>query len=268
MITGVVLGSLCRKNRFRLIPGFIAVLGVVLIWFSSTPMPLWAFWGLVTLTVVWSLILLISRTKQRTKLTCSLAVCGLCIGLVVSEIPHKKLARLPQASCDRLYVVGDSLSAGFEPGKLNWPAILQKQCDTEIVNLAQPGATLSSALKQAERVSGRPCVVLLEIGGNDLLRNTDEREFRGDLETLLRALNKPGQTIVMFELPLLPGQAGLGQIQRALAKAHAVPLIPKRGFTRVLSGTGATIDGLHLSESGAADMAELVKSAIGDLLVK
>jgi hypothetical protein len=97
---------------------------------------------------------------------------------------------------------------------------------------------------------------------NDLLGKATSAEFRNDLKKLLASLHEPSRTIVMFELPLLPGQAELGRAQRSLAKEYGVYLIPKRYFCNILGAPQATIDGLHLSPVGSALMADLVHTVL------
>lgn len=72
----------------------------------------------------------------------------------------------------------------------------------------------------------------------------------------------PGRTLVMFELPLLPEMIPYGRAQRRLAKKYDVCLIPRRFFTKIVSGSDATSDGLHLSEIGARRMATLVTEVL------
>jgi lysophospholipase L1-like esterase len=99
-------------------------------------------------------------------------------------------------------------------------------------------------------------VVLVEIGGNDLLNGTSPDEFERHLRALLAALRRPGRTVVMLELPLVTFFAGYGRAQRALAEEYGVFLVPKRIFAGVLAAPGATADGLHLSAAGTRLMAE------------
>jgi acyl-CoA thioesterase I len=54
----------------------------------------------------------------------------------------------------------------------------------------------------------------------------------------------------MIELPLPPLYNRYGIVQRALAKSHGVTLIPKRILAKVITTPGATVDGLHLSNTG------------------
>jgi len=47
-------------------------------------------------------------------------------------------------------------------------------------------------------------------------------------------------------------------IQRGLAAKHGAMLVARRVFIGVLTAPGATLDGVHLSKSGHAKMAEVI----------
>ena len=135
-----------------------------------------------------------------------------------------------------------------------------------VKNLARMGAEVPDALKMADEAQREDRLVLIEIGGNDLIAGISSTEFSSNLESLLRRLTMPGRTIAMFELPLLPTRIGVGQSQRRLASQYGVWLIPKRCFTDVLGGANATSDGLHLSPQGARKMAALVAKILAPVL--
>ena len=126
------------------------------------------------------------------------------------------------------------------------------------MNHARAGANTHQALRQAEEITDDDCIVLIEIGGNDLLSGKGAGEFRADLESLLQRIERPRRQIVMFELPLLPHRIAYGWAQRELARRYRVQLIPRRDFARVVLRGDTTLDGLHLSRSGQAQLADLV----------
>ena len=70
--------------------------------------------------------------------------------------------------------MGDSFTAGTEPGVPRWPDELARSLGGRYVNLAEVGAT--SEHVEAEQLSGRsscrPDVVTLVCGANDVLVNT------------------------------------------------------------------------------------------------
>ena len=118
----------------------------------------------------------------------------------------------------------------------------------------------------AQRANADDRLVLIELGGNDLIAGEPSDVFARGLEELLANLAAPERIIVMFELPLLPDRTAYGRIQRRLAERHGVWLIPKRYLTSVIAGQDATSDGLHLTDVGAGRMAALVARVLRPVL--
>ena len=179
------------------------------------------------------------------------------------EMPKHMIPFVGGQPRDTLYVIGDSISAGIDQDELVWPTILARTHRVQVVNLSRPGACLASILPQADRIQPGPCIVLLEIGGNDLLGKATVSNFESALKDLLRSVCGTGRTVAMLELPLPPFCAGFGKAQRRLAKRFGVTLIPKRLFAKVLTGRGNTTDGLHLSAQGHQRMADAIWRVIG-----
>ena len=127
-----------------------------------------------------------------------------------------------------------------------------------VISYSRPGAGIGDAIQFAKNLNAEDRLVLLEIGGNDLLAGMPVSAFQNALDILLRRVTTPGRAVMMFELPLLPYQITYGQIQRRLAAKYRITLIPKRFFISVLSGQDATSDGLHLLPEGNRRMASLV----------
>ncbi len=127
-----------------------------------------------------------------------------------------------------------------------------------VSNLALPGANIQSAQEQIAKIPNIPSVVILEIGGNDLLGPSSSKQFRKGLESILERLHQGGHRILMVELPLYPFKNAFGEAQRDLARKYGVTLIPKRYFTKILGTEGATLDGLHLSPAGHKLFAETI----------
>jgi acyl-CoA thioesterase-1 len=165
---------------------------------------------------------------------------------------------LPRLGQPDLFVIGDSVSAGIGDRKVTWPQLLAQQHSLLVHDLSQMGANVASAMKQARLLKDKDGLVLLEIGGNDLLGTTTAAKFQEGLDRLLAAICRPGRTVVMFELPLVPFANEFGKHQRNLAKQYGVLLVPKRIFLRALTTPGATQDGVHLTPAGHQLMADTV----------
>ena len=102
-----------------------------------------------------------------------------------------------------VHVIGDSLSAGIASEQEHlWPNLLASEWHVPVRNHAQAGATTATAFHQAEEIDCDDGLVLIEIGGNDLLGGKDSRPIGVDLDRLLNRLSTPRRTLVMFELPV------------------------------------------------------------------
>ena len=165
-----------------------------------------------------------------------------------------------------LVIIGDSISAGIGDRVQSWPSVMNQMAGVKIKNLSKPGAAIADGLAMADRVIPEDRLILIELGGNDLIAGQPSAAYETTLEKVLAKLAAPGRTQVMFELPLVPTMVGYGQAQRRLARKYGVWLIPKRCFTKVISGEDATSDGLHLTDVGARRMAALVTEILSPVL--
>jgi len=191
---------------------------------------------------------------------------SLLLVLAGLEFTHRRMQSIAGVSDDHLLVLGDSVSSGIDARVPAWPAVFERMTGVPVKNLARPAARTIDGLEMAQSITSADHVILIEIGGNDLLSDVRSKEFDEALDRLLLAVSAPGRTLVMFELPLLPNKIMYGRVQRRLAKKYGVHLIPKRYFIDVIGGTNGTLDGIHLSEAGAHRMAALVAWALSPVL--
>jgi hypothetical protein len=122
-----------------------------------------------------------------------------------------------------------------------------------VVNLSQPGIGVAEAVELAAKVTDADSIVIIEIGGNDLIAGMEAAAFEKSLGELHAGLSGKTKAIVMMELPLPPGKMRWGAIQRSYV-GRGVYLVPKRIFVKVLMA-GGSVDGLHLGKPGAEAMA-------------
>ena len=249
-------GLLRPISTVLLLAGFAAVL------LSAVPLPSWLY-------ALWILpagaILVLGNLPGAApvlRFRAFGALCAASLFLLLAEAPHLRAPRIRLAADQSVYVVGDSISAGIGSGERCWPEVLAAATSVRVVNLAEPGATTQSALAQVPRIAESNAVVLLEIGGNDLLDRKGAATFETHLDQLVSVLRANGHDVAMFELPLFPFQNAYGRAQRAVAKRHAVALIPRRHFARVLGMENGTLDGLHLTQKGHDEMARRVAALL------
>ncbi len=261
LIGGLLLLSL-RKPYVRSLMMVIVILGVILVVISATPLSLWlyALWLIPTVVV----LLLGYRGNATVRLRWMAAglLMVVSVGLCLAEIPFRCMPRVSVPNGKTIYVLGDSISAGMGTSHQCWPEVLRKITGYPVINLAKAGATVESAHIQAQGIAEPGSVVIVEIGGNDLLGGTSTAEFHKQLDILVSSLRKDHHQVLMLELPLIPFRNGYGAAQRRMVRKYDIQLLPKRCFADVLGTKDGTLDGLHLSQEGHNRMARIMAGVL------
>ncbi len=147
----------------------------------------------------------------------------------------------PQADELVILALGDSLFAGYglEPGQ-SYPAHLEtalkaKGIKARVINAGVSGDTTAGGLQRADFVLNSlarpPALVVISLGGNDMLRGISPAETRKNLDALLAkfvAAKVPVLLLGMLAAPNLgPDYARqFNPIYPALAKKHGAKLVP------------------------------------------
>jgi lysophospholipase L1-like esterase len=109
----------------------------------------------------------------------------------------------------RVLVVGDSTGVGTgaaRPEDSVAGRIAAEFPGIEVINLARNGAKAKDAMVQIESVGeARFDIVLVQVGGNDILGFTDLGELRDDIRQVLTKAGEKGQSILFMST----GNAGL-----------------------------------------------------------
>jgi len=242
--------------------------GLILVAVSATPLFGWFYCIAGAVTLAWiGLEGSTKTTHRRSRLALRYAVLAIWWLGIALELPFHRMPAMPGMDNPPLFVVGDSLSAGTGGESETWPKLLSRRHHVVVHDLSRPGADVTTAVQQAEQVTGSTSLVLLEIGGNDVLSATTPEAFERGLDVLLAKLRDGGRIIILLELPLPPFYNRYGAAQRRLAKHHGVLLVPKRVLMEVLTSEGATLDTIHLSRRGHALMAETIWRVIRQAFV-
>jgi acyl-CoA thioesterase-1 len=258
ILTGLTVFTVSERSIWKILATCLAVLGLCVVGLSAAPLPYWFYALAAMLSGAWLIAERLTQSRLyvwRRLLRGLIAV--VCLIAVAMELPYHLSPSLHATGKPTLYILADSVTAGTGE-KITWPKLLAKAQAVDVVDLSMAGATVNSALKQADGVTRSGGIVLLEIGGNDLLGETSVADYELDLERLLQKVCQPGRAVLMFELPLPPFRNEYGRVQRRLAAKHHVTMIPKRLFMGVLSEPGATIDSVHLAHLGHERMSAIV----------
>jgi acyl-CoA thioesterase-1 len=265
--TGIALLVLAAYASTRSRPIFSRItvlsflIGIIAVVVSSSAIPYWCYCVAGGVILTWIASGFKSNWRRPTAATKA------CILLILAflELPYHFPHSLTPVKLRTLTVIGDSVTAGVDGDEKSetWPRLLARQHHIEVQDISHIGETAASALKRTKTQPITSPVVVVEIGGNDVLGSTTTTQFEGDLEALLSYIATPDRQIVMFELPLPPFYHEYGRIQRTIAAKYNVTLIPKRVFLSIIAYDDSTLDSIHLSQSGHQRMAETVWRSVG-----
>lgn len=102
---------------------------------------------------------------------------------------------------------GDSLTAGFgSKAGATYPDFLAEILGREVLNRGANGETAGDALRRIERdvISEDPAVVIVMLGGNDLLRRLNVDKTFGSLREIVDRSQSTGAMVVLVGIEGLP----------------------------------------------------------------
>jgi lysophospholipase L1-like esterase len=265
LTAAVTLRAVIRRRWAAAASAGLALIGAASVGLSATPLPPWLhiIWG-----VAFAAWLFTPTWRKRVRVVVigtEAALLLVTVSAVGFEMPFEVRPRIPPGPYSRLYVIGDSITAGIgREGGRTWPAILRSEHNVTVVDLSHAGFGCAQELRRIRDVPLADGLVFIEIGGNDLLSRVAPSQFGQDLEALVQHLSGSGRQLVMLELPLFPFDNAYGREQRRVARERHVVLVPKQFFAEIFASPGATVDGIHLSATGQRRMAQMVWNLLGN----
>jgi len=200
-----------------------------------------------------------ARHRPFHLLSLLLAVLLILLGACGKD--DKQSAIPPGAS---VLAIGDSVTFGTGAGKgQDFPAQLAVMTRWTIHNHGIPGDTAAGVNERiaASLAETQPTLVLLEIGGNDFLRQTPETEVKERIRAIIKQIRSQGIPVVLVAVPQFsPLGAVLGRLPDAplyaeLGREEQVAVVPDV-LGDVLSENELKADAIHPNGAGYKRMAE------------
>ena len=178
----------------------------------------------------------------------------------------------------RLVVLGDSLTAGYGlppgagfPAKLE-AALRERGRDVTVIDAGVSGDTTAGGLSRLDWSVGPDAqAVIVELGGNDMLRGTDPARTAENLDQIVARLTDRGLPVLVagMRAPRNFGEAygeAFDALFPAIAERHGAAFYPF-----FLDGVAADPalnqpDGIHPNEAGVAIIVERILPAVEKLL--
>jgi acyl-CoA thioesterase-1 len=174
------------------------ITGIVFVIFSATPMSIWLYGLWFGLCAVAALAVFSNKCSFQRKTLASFSVFFCSLVMCLIELPYHFSPTIKVSPNQTVFVVGDSISAGISAKERDWPDVLADISHFKVINLAKPAASVETAMDQSADIVGSNSLVLVEIGGNDLLGYSDSRTFSIQLDRLLAKLTARNNQVVVF----------------------------------------------------------------------
>lgn len=216
--------------------------------------------------------------------TLSLGACGAEPAPVPTQAAGPAMPDLPVVGEEvTIVALGDSLFAGYgvEPGQ-SYPARLEaalrgRGINARIVNAGVSGDTTSGGLQRVDFVldglKRPPALVVISLGGNDMLRGLPPAETLANLDKILAKLAERKIPVVLLGMLSAPNWGeehakAFNAIYPALAKKHGATLVPF--FLQPVIGKPELIqaDRIHPTAQGLEEMVAATLDTVAGALPK
>jgi len=161
-------------------------------------------------------------------------------------------------SNDVIVAFGDSLTHGTgASADTAYPAVLAALTGRTVINAGVPGDTTSSGLQRLPEVLDeyKPRLVLLCLGGNDMLRKQPEAATENNLRLLVQTIRASGAEVVLIGVPEPKLFGGAPDFYSQVAEDMQLPL-EDDVFNEVLKDNRLKSDPIHANAAGYRVVAE------------
>jgi len=159
---------------------------------------------------------------------------------------------------DVILAFGDSLTHGTGASQETaYPAVLASLTGHTVINAGVPGDTTATGLQRLPAVLAeyKPRLVLLCLGGNDMLRQQPAATTENNLRLLVQTIRSSGAEVVLIGVPEPKLFGGAPDFYTRVAKDMKLPL-EQDAFNDVLKDARLKSDPIHANAAGYHQIAE------------
>lgn len=198
------------------------------------------------------------KTVQATDVRLTQRFLFACFALLLLTA-CERAPTLPKLSPhDVIVAFGDSLTHGTGASEATaYPAVLAALTGRTVINAGVPGDTTSSGLQRLPEVLDeyKPRLVLLCLGGNDMLKRQPVASTENNLRLLVQTIRASGAEVVLIGVPEPKLFGGAPDFYTRIAEDMKLPL-ERNAFNDVLKDNRLKADPIHANAAGYRQVAE------------
>ena len=158
---------------------------------------------------------------------------------------------------------GDSLIVGIGATEGNdLAAQLNQRLVTKTINLGVSGATSSDGLQRVNSISSDASIVIVSLGGNDILRKVSPEIARQNLDQLIAIIEDNGSIVVLLDVrpPILAND--YKEVYYSVADTHPRTILVSNVMEGIFGNSNLLSDPIHPNDEGYRLMAERIYNVI------
>ena len=173
----------------------------------------------------------------------------------------------PLAADAAILAFGDSLTAGNGAKRENaYPAQLDALLSQRVINAGVPGETTAGGLQRLPGVLAQhsPALVVLCLGGNDMLRKLDRGQAKANLASMIGIIRESGAQVVLLGVPepgllLLSAPAFYTELAEEFGLPYDGETLPN-----ILADRSLKSDPIHPNAEGYRELAGAVRELLAN----
>ena len=177
-----------------------------------------------------------------------------------SNVP--KIGKL--APADGIVAFGDSLTFGTGASEAeSYPAVLGQLLSRSVVRAGVPGEVTEGGLARLQEVidEHKPKLMIVCLGGNDMLRKVDETQTVSNLRAIIKTIQAQGIAVVLVGVPKPALVTSAPPFYAEIAKEFGIPYEGKI-VTDILYQRDQKSDTIHPNAKGYRRMAEAIAALL------
>lgn len=197
-----------------------------------------------------------------------LFIASAVILILISAVLIFPKQKYTQNNKNLIVFFGNSLTAGqgAGPGE-DFPSLIGKKLNVPIINAGVSGNTTQDALLRINKdvLSKNPSMVVVELGGNDLLDRVDSNITQRNLDLILSKIKPTGAKIVILGIKFYLFNQKYETSLQGLAKKYDAIFVPDI-LEGIITDQSLKHDDIHPNAKGYQKIADKLTPIIAPLI--